>query len=106
MWDRAGFYYPEKRIIYVNDKLSQEEREKVILHELGHMQHNPAHYKRLLYSYENDADRFMVRHLIAEELKEYDASNFNWHKFAQRHHISTTWGETMIQEEFKKIAGF
>lgn len=85
--------------------LPLEEREKVILHELGHINHNPAHYKRLLYKYENEADRFMIRHLISEELAQYEASDFNWLQFAERHKISTTWGEDMIQEEFKNVVG-
>ena len=92
MWERRGFYFPDERIIYVNKDLSIEDREKVILHELGHINHDPANYKRLLYKYENEADRFMIRHLISEEL-------------AERHKISTTWGEDMIQEEFKNIVG-
>ena len=105
MWERRGFYFPDERIIYVNGDLPLEEREKVILHELGHINHNPAHYKRLLYKYENEADRFMIRHLISEELTQYEVSDFNWLQFAERHKISTTWGEDMIQEEFKKIVG-
>ena len=105
MWERRGFYFPDERIIYVNKDLSIEEREEVILHELGHINHNPAHYKRLLYKYENEADRFMIRHLISEELTQYEVSDFNWLQFAERHKISTTWGEDMIQEEFKKIEG-
>ena len=105
MWERQGFYFPDERTIYVNANLSQEERERVILHELGHINHNPANYQRLLYKYENDADRFMVRHLIAEELAQYDVVDFNWLQFAQRHKISTTWGQQMIQEEFQNIVG-
>ena len=35
MWERRGFYFPDERIIYVNGNLTQEEREEVILHELG-----------------------------------------------------------------------
>ena len=85
--------------------LSQEEREKVILNELGHMNHDPANYKRLLYKYENEADRFMIRHLLSEELAQYEVSDFNWIQFAEKHKISTTWGEDMIQEEFKKVLG-
>ena len=56
MWERRGFYFPDERIIYVNRDLSIEEREEVILHELGHINHNPAHYKRLLYKYETVPD--------------------------------------------------
>ena len=85
--------------------LSQEEREKVILHELGHINHDPANYKRLLYKYENEADRFMIRHLISEELAQYEVSDLNWLQFAERHKISTTWGEDMIQEEFYRLTG-
>ena len=93
----------DERIIYVNKDLSLEEREEVILHELGHINHDPANYKRLLYKYENEADRFMIRHLISEELTQYEVSDFNWLQFAERHKISTTWGEDMIQEEFYKL---
>ena len=85
--------------------LGQEEREQVILHELGHINHDPANYKRLLYKYENEADRFMIRHLVSEELAQYEVSDFNWLQFAERHKISTTWGEDMIQEEFYKLTG-
>nr|DAR98105.1 MAG TPA: IrrE protein [Caudoviricetes sp.] len=59
----------------------------------------------MLYKYENEADRFMIRHLISEELAQYEVSDFNWLQFAERHKISTTWGEDMIQEEFYKLTG-
>ena len=102
-WPRNGFLDPINRVVYINKDLAPEIRLKVILHELGHINHNPAHYKRLLYKYENEADRFMVRHLISEELTQYEASEFNWLQFAERHKISTTWGEQMIQEEFYRF---
>lgn len=105
MWERRGFYFPDERIIYVNRDLSIEEREEVILHELGHINHDPANYKRMLYKYENEADRFMIRNLISEELAQYEVSEFNWLQFAKRHKISTTWGEDMIQEEFYRLTG-
>lgn len=47
----------------------------------------------------------MVRHLISEELSQCEPSEFNWLRFAERHRIATTWGEQMIQEEFKNIVG-
>lgn len=105
LWERNGFYFPDIRTIYVNANLTLEEREKVILHELGHINHNPANYQRLLMKYENEADRFMIRHLIEEELSQYDVVDFNWLQFAKRHKISTSWGEQMIQEEFRNIVG-
>lgn len=105
MWERNGFYFPDERIIYVNANLSQKEREKVILHELGHINHNPANYQRLLIQYENQADRFMVRELIKDYLSENDLYDFDWLRFANYYNISTTWGEQMIQEEFRNIVG-
>lgn len=105
MWERKGFYFPDYRVIYVNANLSMEERELVILHELGHINHNPSNYQRLLYQYENEADRFMIRNLLEEELSQCDVFDFNWLQFAKRYNISTTWGEVMIQEEFRNIVG-
>ncbi|VTT18261.1 ImmA/IrrE family metallo-endopeptidase [Streptococcus dysgalactiae subsp. equisimilis] len=103
MWDRSGFYYPDKRIIYVNQNLSQVDREKVILHELGHIEHDPKQYQRLLLKYENQADRFMVRELIKDYLSDHDIYSFDWLKFANYYKISTSWGQEMIQDEFRKL---
>ncbi|AEQ24942.1 hypothetical protein Javan447_0055 [Streptococcus phage Javan447] len=103
MWKRSGFYYPDLRIIYVNQNLSQIEKEKVILHELGHIEHDPKQYQRLLLKYENQADRFMIRELIKNYLSSHDVVDFNWLQFATTYQISTTWGQKMIQDEFYKI---
>lgn len=103
MWERSGFYFPDLRRIYVNESLSKQEREKVILHEIGHLDHDPKHYKRLLLKYENQADRFMIRELLLDYLKTTDIYDFNWVRFAKHYDIPTTWGEAMIQDEFSKI---
>ncbi|MFI3593847.1 ImmA/IrrE family metallo-endopeptidase [Streptococcus uberis] len=103
MWERSGFYFPDIRTIYVNQNLSDLEKEKVILHEIGHINHDPKHYARLLTKYENEADRFMVRELLREYLLNNDIYDFNWLQFANTYKISTTWGQQMIQEEFKNL---
>lgn len=103
MWERSEFYFPDLRRICVNESLSKQEREKVILHELGHINHNPKHYKRLLLQYKNQADRFMIHELLVDYLKTTDIYDFNWVRFATQYDISTTWGEAMIQDEFRKI---
>lgn len=103
MWERSGFYFPDLRRICVNESLSKQEREKVILHELGHINHNPKHYKRLLLQYEIQADRFMIHELLVDYLKTTDIYDFNWVRFATQYDISTIWGEAMIQDEFRKI---
>ncbi|MEQ9810189.1 ImmA/IrrE family metallo-endopeptidase [Streptococcus jiangjianxini] len=105
MWDRNGLYFPDLRTIYVNATLSEAEREKVILHELGHINHDPKHYSRLLLKYENQADRFMIRELIKDYLKDNDVYDFNWLQFANSYQISTTWGQDIIIEEFGNIVG-
>ena len=89
--------------ICVNESLSKQEREKVILHEIGHINHDPKHYNRLLLQYENQADRFMIHELLVDYLKSTDIYDFNWVRFATYYGISTTWGEAMIQDEFRKI---
>ena len=103
MWERSGFYFPDLRRICINESLSKQEREKVILHELGHINHDPKHYKRLLLQHENQADRFMIHELLVDYLKTTDIYDFNWVRFATQYDISTTWGEAMIQDEFRKI---
>ncbi|HEO1892438.1 TPA: ImmA/IrrE family metallo-endopeptidase [Streptococcus agalactiae] len=105
LWERDGFYFPDLRIIYVNDKLSEIDRDKVILHELGHMinNHNPYDYKRLLLQYENQADKYMIRELLKDYLANHDIYSFDWLKFANHYKISTVWGQEMIRKEFNKL---
>lgn len=103
LWCRKGFYYPENRKIYLNSDLSEDEKKAVILHELGHINHDPKKYKRMLVKYENEADRFMIKSLLKEYLEENDVLDFNWLKFAEKYKISSTWGQEMIQDEFKKL---
>lgn len=103
MWDRPGFYFPDFRTMYVWEKLTGVELEKVILHELGHINHNPKLYARMLLQYENEADRFMIRELIKDYLSNHDVYSFDWLRFANHYKISTSWGQQMIQDEFKKL---
>lgn len=103
MWERNGFYFPDLRTIYVSAALSKAERERVILHELGHINHNPVNYSRCLLLYENQADRFMVRELLKEYLSKYDPNDFNWLYFAETNKIATSWGEQIIMDEFNKL---
>lgn len=103
MWERNGFYFPDLRTIYVSAALSKADRERVILHELGHINHDPVNYSRCLVQYENQADRFMVRELLKEYLSKYDPSDFNWLYFAETNKIATSWGEQMILDEFSKL---
>lgn len=102
-WPRDGFLDPVNRVVYINRDLSAERRLKVLLHELGHLEHNPKHYERLREKYEAQANRNMIHELLVDYLKSTDIYDFNWVRFAAQYDISTTWGEAMIQDEFRKI---
>lgn len=102
-WSRDGFLDPVNRVVYINGDLSPETRLKVILHELGHLGHNSKDYERLREKYEAQANRNMIHELLVDYLKSTDIYDFNWVRFAAQYDISTTWGEAMIQDEFRKI---
>lgn len=102
-WSRNGFLDPINRVVYINKDLDQEIRLKVILHELGHLEHNSKDYERMREKYEAQANRNMIHELLVDYLKSTDIYDFNWVRFAAQYDISTTWGEAMIQDEFRKI---
>lgn len=102
-WPRDGFLDPVNRVVYINGDLPPEIRFKVILHELGHLEHNSKDYERLREKYEAQANRNMIHELLVDYLKSTDIYDFNWVRFAAQYDISTTWGEAMIQDEFRKI---
>nr|DAN18301.1 MAG TPA: IrrE protein [Caudoviricetes sp.] len=102
-WSRNGFIDPINRVVYINKDLAPEIRLKVILHELGHLEHRSKDYERLREKYEAQANRNMIHELLVDYLKSTDIYDFNWVRFAAQYDISTTWGEAMIQDEFRKI---
>nr|DAU15980.1 MAG TPA: IrrE protein [Caudoviricetes sp.] len=66
-WSRNGFIDPINRVVYINGDLPPETRLKVILHELGHLEHNSKDYERLREKYEAQANRDMIRGLLENE---------------------------------------
>lgn len=102
-WPRNGFIDPINRVVYINKDLDPEIRLKVILHELGHLEQNSKDYERMREKYEAQANRNMIHELLVDYLKSTDIYDFNWVRFAAQYDISTTWGEAMIQDEFRKI---
>ena len=102
-WPRNGFLDPINRVVYINGDLDQDTRLKVILHELGHLEHDSKNYEWMREKYEAQANRNMIHELLVDYLKSTDIYDFNWVRFAAQYDISTTWGEAMIQDEFRKI---
>ena len=58
-WAGRGFYDSETRTIFLNSSLSSDERHRVLLHELGHLEHIGSIYRHSAMSCENQANRFM-----------------------------------------------
>lgn len=104
LWHRPGFYIEELRTMFINTATTKAERQEIIYHELGHDGHSPYYYSLHTLRCENEAERFMIHNLIEEELKEYDIYSFNSNDFAERHNLNKPWHETMIKDEFGKIA--
>ena len=91
-WPRNGFIDTINRVVYINRDLPTEIRLKVLLHELGHLEHNSKDYERMREKYEAQANRNMIHELLVDYLKSTDIYDFNWVRFAAQYDISTTWG--------------
>lgn len=106
LWDRPAFYIPELKTIFINQNLTQEERDEVIYHEIGHIEHNPSLYSILHEKYELQANRIMIRHLLHQALNSLDDyHDFNYLNFMKHQNLKTITDEVIIKEELKKWVG-
>lgn len=69
--EKNGYYVPAWKIIFVNQKLSDEEMKRVIVHEMKHVidhEDYVALYKNFVAhsKMENEANNFMVNYIINE----------------------------------------
>lgn len=101
LWPRPGAYIEEIKIVFVNKSLSQEAMKRVIYHELGHKDHTAALYRNNPIKCENEANRYMIRNLLKEELNESeDRRSFNYVQFMQKHKLKTVADELMVIDEY------
>lgn len=98
-WPRNGFLDPINRVVYINGDLSPDARLKVILHELGHLEHNSKDYERLREKYEAQANRNMIHELMKNE----NLDDFNYIHFMERYNLKTIADETMVIDEYKSL---
>lgn len=98
-WSRDGFLDPVNRVVYINRDLSPETRLKVILHELGHLEHNSKDYERLREKYEAQANRDMIRGLLENE----SLDDFNYVHFMEKYNLTTICDETFVKNEYLKL---
>lgn len=98
-WPRDGFLDPINRVVYINRDLPIERRLKVLLHELGHLEHDPKHYERLREKYEAQANRNMIHELLKNE----NLDNFNYVHFMEKYNLTTICDETFVKNEYLKL---
>ena len=96
--DEVGFYDPKTRTAFISDKLDKKERMKVLLHELGHLDHTTAEYNNARVRCENEANRNMIHHLLKE-----NKADFNYMNFMEYYQLTTVTDEIMIKEEYKAL---
>lgn len=105
LWHRHGIYVDEIKIVFVNKALSSDAQKRVILHELGHLNHTEANYTINPIKCENEANRAMISELLREELDQIDKEDFNYLNFMERHKLKTTTDELMVIDEFYRLVG-
>lgn len=98
-WPRDGFLDSVNRVVYINRDLPTERRLKVLLHELGHLEHDPKHYERLREKYEAQANRNMIHKLLKNE----NLDNFNYVHFMEKYNLTTICDETFVKNEYLKL---
>lgn len=102
--DEVGFYDPKTRTAFISDKLNKRERMKVLLHELGHLDHTTAEYNNARVRCENEANRNMIHHLLEDALSQLEnKADFNYMKFMEYYQLTTVTDEIMIKEEYKAL---
>lgn len=98
-WPRNGFIDTINRVVYINKDLAPEIRLKVILHELGHLEHNSKDYERLREKYEVQANRIMIHELLKNE----NLDDFNYVSFMEKYNLTTICDETFVKNEYLKM---
>lgn len=105
LWKRPGMIISDLKIIFINKSLTREAQKRVLLHELGHLNHTEANYTINPIKCENEANRAMIHELLREELNQIDKEDFNYLNFMEKHKLKTTTDELMVIDEFYRLVG-
>lgn len=97
-------YIDEIKVVFVSKDLAPKKQKQVILHELGHIDHTEQEYKNTKIKCENEADRNMIHHLLADALDQLEnPSEFNYLDFMKCYNLKTTTEEVMVKEEYQRL---
>ena len=106
LWNRNGIYIDEIKVVFVSKDLSPDKQKQVILHELGHIDHTEREYQDTLIRCENEANRNMIHHLLADALDGLESpEDFNYLKFMEFYNLKSVTDEVMVMEEYKALVG-
>lgn len=105
--DDAGHYVPEYNLILINSNLDEFFMTKTLLHELGHAaqhQGNQSLYNATFVMHskmENEAEEFMVKHLVRQymDLIDADPSAVNYMNFIESNELDVSM-EELVKEAF------
>lgn len=104
LWNRNGIYIDEIKVVFVSKDLAPEKQKQVILHELGHINHTEREYKNELIRCENEANRNMIHHLLADALAGLESpEDFNYLKFMEFYNLKSVTDEVMVMEEYQSL---
>lgn len=102
-WHSKGFYNPDTNVLAIDYHLSEDDQVKIAMHELAHKEHLPHLYQIHREKYELQANRKMIRYLVAEALSKLDdIHDFNYIDFMRSYNLKTTTDEVITKEELKK----
>lgn len=105
LYEDEAFYIPGIRTMFLSDAITEEDRVKTILHELGHRNHLPHLYTIFREKYELQANRNMIHYLMKAELDECeDKEQFNYLDFMEKYKLKTIADEAMVIKEFYELA--
>lgn len=86
--EAKGYYSPDLRVIFINNRLSATEQKYVLLHEFHHIFFAEAQGVQHLKS-EYEANQFMIKQMLADYLNELDISmnELNYVDFMEQYQL-------------------
>ncbi|HGA1226128.1 TPA: ImmA/IrrE family metallo-endopeptidase [Streptococcus suis] len=103
-YEDEAFYIPGLQTMFISSSITEDERVKVALHELGHKGHLPHLYEIFREKYEMQANRNMIHHLLKAEMENCeDYSHFNYLVFMEKYKLKTIADEAMVKEEYYNL---